>query len=359
MLESLTRKRHLFRMQTIYRAVILSFLLVFFTPLAKAAEPSIEIIEFDSKVLANNPLHDPTLRKVAVFSPKQATKSAQLPVVYYLPGFGGSAEGFIKDQAKWLKVVQKISDEVTPVRLAVVDGRTRWSCSQYVNSSAQGFYGNYIADEIVAHVEAKFPAPWKGVRRVIAGHSSGGFGALRMGMLRPKFFDGVIALSPDSDFDTTHIYLSTDPSVTNASPSQITAIMSRSVPAPKGELLYAVALSAAYAPIDWKHPGQFEWLFDVNGRFRTEIWHEWLNNDPLVIVRRDRKAFRATQAIYLEGAQLDEYKANIGARKIYEALHNRQSRCTFYEPPGKHGEHVPERLQRGIAWIFNKPVKDL
>ena len=30
----------------------------------------------------------------------------------------------------------------------------------------------------------------------------------------------------------------------------------------------------------------------------------------------------------------------------------RPSRCAFYEPPGHHGDHRSERLQRGLAWVL-------
>lgn len=320
----------------------------------------LEVIRFESRVLKNNPLHDPATRSVAIFLPSQAVPGAPLPVVYYLPGYGGSPVGFINHSNDWLHFTQSLADEIAPMALVVVDGRTRWGCGQYLNSPAQGNYEDYICDEIVSAVEAEHPAPTNGVRRIIAGHSSGGFGALRLGSSRQKLFDAVIALSPDSDFPVSHIPLVKIAAVSNAPLADIEKMESGALPPPKnGDLMYALGLSAAYAPRGFPHRGEFDWLYDRHGKFRDEIWQRWLDNDPLTIVERNPRAFASTQAVYLEGAARDEYSANIGARAIYEVLRQRPGRCAFYEPPGRHGDHVRERLQRGLEWVFDKPLRDV
>jgi|GEM_PF-355734 len=327
---------------------------------ASAGEARLEVLQFDSPALKNNPLHDPSARPVAVFLPAQATNGARLPVIYYLPGYGNSTESFIRNSNVWTQFTQKIADDITPMILVVADGKTRWGGSQYLNSAAQGNYADYVCDEIVAAVEARHPLPVAGVRRVIAGHSSGGFGALRLGMAWQKLFDAVIAMSPDSDFPTSHLPLVKVAVVAKTSPAEIEKITAGTLPVPKnGDLNYALGLSAAYAPRGPAQPGAVDWLYDAAGNFRPEIWQRWLANDPLTIVQKNPDAFAVGQAIYLEGAAQDEFAANIGARKIYTVLQTRPSRCTFYEPPGHHSDHVRERLQRGLAWVFEKPLVDI
>ncbi len=321
-----------------------------------------DVFQFPSRALKGNPLRDPDTRQVAVFLPSQYVSNSPLPIVYYLPGYGGGSEGFIKDSAKWSAFTQKLADDVSPVLFVVVDGRNRWGGSQYVNSRAQGNYADYICDEIAAQVESRYGVTSNKTKRIIAGHSSGGFGALRLGMFRPKLFDGVVALSPDSDFALSHLHLMKRPGVTNISIAEVKSIAAPaySGPTPQdGSLKYALGLSAAYAPSGWWHRGQFEWLYTADGSFREKIWQRWMENDPLTLVQKNRDAFRPTQAIYVEGPTLDSYKANVGARKIYEVLRERPARCAFYEPPGKHSDRVPERLERGLAWIFERPMQDI
>jgi S-formylglutathione hydrolase FrmB len=325
-----------------------------------AAEARLEVLQFESRALKNNPLHDPTSRPVPVFLPAQATNGVRLPVVYYLPGYGNSTERFIRESNVWLKFTQKIADEVSPVVIVMVDGKTRWGGSQFLNSAAQGNYEDYVCDEIVPAVESQHPAPAQGVRRIIAGHSSGGFGALRLGMAHHRLFDAVIAMSPDSDFPTTHFPLVKISAVSNAPLEEIKKIAAGELPLPtNGDLTYALGLSAAYAPRGALHRGEFEWLYDAHGNFREAVWQRWLNNDPLTIVKNHQDAFAPNQAIYLEGAAQDDFLANIGARKIFEVLKTGPARCTFYEPPGHHSDHVRERFQRGLEWIFHRPLTDV
>jgi len=40
-------------------------------------------------------------------------------------------------------------------------------------------------------------------------------------------------------------------------------------------------------------------------------------------------------------------------------LRSRPARCTFYEPPGRHADHVRERLQARLQWVFNRPLVDI
>ena len=320
------------------------------------AEGRLEVLELSSRALRHNPLGDPVTRRVAVFTPEQATNGVPLPVVYYLPGFGGSSESAIKDPTRWRKTTEELAAAGNPVVIAIVDAKTRWGGSQYLNSPAQGNYADYICDEIVPLVERRYRIAPGVTNRVIAGHSSGGFGALRLGMMRPRLFGGVVALSPDSYFEISHRYLATKPSVTNFWLTDFKALLKAPPGAPPkdNDLKYAVALSAAYAPRGRWHPGEFDWLCDARGKPREEVWRRWLDNDPLILVQQHRHAFRDTQAIYVEGPTEDAYKANEGARKIYEVLRARPARCTFHEPVGKHSDHVPERLERGLAWVFSR-----
>jgi enterochelin esterase family protein len=340
--------------------IALSLWLALATGIAFADGARLEVVTLESRALKNNPLHDPATRPVPIFLPAQATNGARLPVIYYLPGYGNSADNFIKNSNVWLKLTQAIADEITPMVLVVADGKTRWGGSQYLNSPAQGNYQDFVCDEIVSAAEAKYPAPMKGVRRIIAGHSSGGFGALRLGSSRQNLFDAVIALSPDSDFPTSHLPLVKIASVANMPLAEIKKIAAGKSPVPKnGDVTYALGLSAAYAPRGFFHRGEIAWLYDAQGKFREDVWQRWLDNDPLTIVQKNPRAFGVNQSVYLEGAAQDEYLANLGARKIFEVLRARPARCTFYEPPGHHSDHVRERLQRGLEWVFNRPLKDI
>jgi S-formylglutathione hydrolase FrmB len=341
------------------RPVLLSALFLALLPIAAApasCQARLEVLTVPGDTLRGNPLHDPAERRIAVFLPSQYGAGRPLPVVYWLPGFGGGPDGFIGDAAGNEMMVQSIADKGAPVVFVVIDGRTRWGCSQYIDSPGQGRYATYIAREIVPFVEAHFAVSHDRLDRIIAGHSSGGFGALRVAIQFPSVFGRCIAMSPDSDFEISHRPLAMKPEVVNTPLAQIRAWQEDATAdrptMVTGETNYIVALSAAYAPLGRSKPGRFEWLFTESGQFREEIWKRWMANDPLEIVRRDPKALKREASVYLDGGHTDSYKANIGASKISAILASRGIRTLFYESPGGHGTNKPYRIAKAILWTL-------
>ena len=319
----------------------------------------LEVLEVRSVKLKANPLGDPTTRRVAIFLPDSAKKDAPLPLVIYLPGWGGSSEDAItQGSSGWLgRAVDQLASAGLAVRIAVVDGRSRYGGSQFLNSAATGNYADYVADEITPAVEARYPvAKGAAFPRIIAGHSSGGYGALMLAMSRHAQFAAVVALSPDSDFEVTHKPIVEQQSVRAVTPAELESAMTSGEKArlpSDGVARMVMGLCANYAPAAGK-PGRFEWLYDERGGWRAEAWQRWLDLDPLHVVRKRADAFATTQRIYLDGAEHDEFGANIGARKIHEVLRERKSPVTFYESPGHHGDRLTERLVRGLAWVMGK-----
>ncbi len=314
--------------------------------IASASAAQLEVFSLTSAKLRGNPLGDPTTRRVAIFKP-DAAKDA--PLVIYLPGWGGSAEDAIAQGAGgWFgQVVDRLAEKGMPFRIAVVDGRSRYGGSQFLNSGATGDYADYVTEEIL-------PALSKDGAKscIIAGHSSGGYGALMLAISHHEKFPAVVALSPDSDFETTHKPLVETPSVRAVTRPELDAAMAPTKPAniPASLIL---GLCANYAPIAGK-PGRFEWLYDARGQWRAEAWARWIALDPLTVVRKNPDALAKTQRVYLDGAEHDEFGANIGARKIYEVLRDKIPRVTFYESPGHHSDRLAERLIRGLTWVSEK-----
>ncbi len=313
---------------------------------------------FDSKVLADNPLKDPTKRHVAVFRPA-GTREISLPLVIYLPGFGGSSDDALAHQTGWANIVKSLHEVGKDVVFAVVDGRNRYVCSQYVNSPSSGRYLDYICDELTPFIQKKENCGRGIQNRLVVGHSSGGFGALRLGMARKKLFGGVVALSPDSYFDVTHKPFTVDPAVAKIGLDKIMATASPTF-APieplGGDVGYALALCADYAG---NKDGSFNWLYDAKGHYRPETYEQWRDADPAVIAERSRKPFDPVQRVYVEGAAQDDFKANLGAQKVADELKGKGVTFTTYFPPGHHSDHLQERVVRGISWVLWAPTHDI
>ena len=322
-------------------------ILLSLAPGVRAAQ--LEVLSITSAKLRGNPLGDPVTRRIALFRPDAVKDDAASRLVVYLPGWGSSSEDAIAaGKGAWFgAVVDALAAKGMNFRIAVVDGRSRYGGSQFLNSSATGDYADFVADEIVPMLCKRGETSC-----VIAGHSSGAYGALMLAISHHEKFPAVVALSPDSDFETTHKPLAEDPSVRAVTRAQLDAAMAPEKPAHIAASLL-MGLCANYAPTAGK-PGRFEWLYDDRGQWRADTWARWIALDPLTVVRKNPDAFAKTQRVYLDGAEHDEFGANIGARKIHEVIREKVPRSTFYESPSHHADRLAERLVRGLAWVFEK-----
>jgi pimeloyl-ACP methyl ester carboxylesterase len=319
-----------------------------------ASGAQLDVLKVEGQTLRDNPLGDPPQRRAAVLSPKAVVATTPLPVVLYLPGWGGSSEDTIsQSNGGWLgRVVDDMAANGKPLRIVTVDGRSRYGGSQFVNSTATGRYADYVAHEVLAAVRAKFATT---PRAIVSGHSSGGYGALLLAMDRQTIFRAVVALSPDSDFETTHKSLVEQAAVLTVTAQDLLAAMApaRSARIPSGLAGLVMGLCANYAPRAG-HPGEFEWLYDARGQWRPEVWAKWIAADPLTQVRDRKTPFTPEQRIYLDGPEFDEFGANIGGRKIERILQQRRLQVQFHQPAGHHSDRLPERLTRGLLWVLEK-----
>ncbi|RFC42546.1 MAG: enterochelin esterase [Verrucomicrobia bacterium] len=323
------------------------------------AAPHFEAVTVPGVLLVGNPLGDPTERRVAVFTPEKTSAGAGLITVYYLPGFGGSSESFLGAGGEaFARVLQGLAEEGLPVRMVVLDCRNRWGGSQYLNSAAQGNYADYVLEEVIPFLEARLGAPASERERLVAGHSSGGFGALRLAMLKPGVFGGVVALSPDTDFEVTHRELLAQ-WAKNVSVRQLEAYKApreRCIMPSSGAVGLALGLSAAYAPKGEGAPGDFEWIYDANGKWRREVWERWLDQDPVVLARRNPKVFGGAQKVYLDGPEQDDFGAQKGARALWQVI-SAHTDSVFFEPRGGHSDYLIQRFARGVEWVFGRELR--
>ncbi len=326
------------------------------------ASPQFEAILIPGKTLEDNPLGDPIQRRVAVFTPKLPRFTSKLLTVYYLPGYGGSSEDFLgPNGSEFADTFQRLADKGMALRLVVPDCRNRWGGSQYLNSPAQGNYADYVLDEIIPQLEKHFGTPATPRDRIIAGHSSGGFGALRLAMMAPDRFGAVVALSPDTDFEVTHKPLAAEYIVKSVSPAQMASYTAArdSMIRPGSNLVQIMlGLSAAYAPKGPTEPGQFHWLYDSKGNWQEEVWQNWLEEDPVVIARRNPHVFTPYHKIYLDGAEHDEFGAQKGARVLRDLI-KPYTRVHFFESPNGHADYIEERLARGLDWVFERQLRSV
>lgn len=153
--------------------------------------------------LAGNLLGDPTRQPVWVYLPPGYDEEAgrRYPTLYLL-------HGVLDDPSVWFEpvyqgmTIQSTMDslvaagEVAPMIVVMPNGRNALGGSYYQDSPVIGNWSDFIARDVVAHVDRHYRTIRAPEARAIAGHSMGGYGALRAGMLHPEVFSVVYGMNP-------------------------------------------------------------------------------------------------------------------------------------------------------------------
>ena len=81
------------------------------------------------------------------------------------------------------------------IPVVLPDTRTKLGGSWYVNSVTGGAWEDFVARDLVAHVDSTYRTIAERGSRGIAGQSMGGYGALRIAMNHPDTFGSVAGIS--------------------------------------------------------------------------------------------------------------------------------------------------------------------
>ncbi|MGH7543038.1 MAG: alpha/beta hydrolase [Gemmatimonadota bacterium] len=152
--------------------------------------------------LAGNILGDPTIQPAWVYLPPGYDDAGKrYPVLYLL-------HGVLDDPSVWIEpvyqgmTIQATMDSlieagaVRPMIVVMPNGRNALGGSYYRNSPVTGGWGEFIARDVVRHVDAGYRTLASAGGRAIAGHSMGGLGAIWAGMLHPEVFSVVYGMNP-------------------------------------------------------------------------------------------------------------------------------------------------------------------
>ena len=291
----------------------------------------VEIHAFESRVLVGNPAGDPHVRRVPVWLPPSydAEPRRRYPVLFVLTGFSGRGRMLLND-SPWSPALDDRLDALVAAgcgEMIVVmpDCCTRFGGSQYLNSAATGRYADHLLDELVPWVDATWRTHADRDHRGVAGKSSGGFGALTLGMTRPDVFAAVASHSGDLYFD--YCYRVDAPGACSVlqRAGGAKAFLERFESRPqKGKddfmTLNILGMAASYSPDPAAELG-VALPFDLEtGAFRGDVWARWLTHDPLLRLPERADALRSLKLLYLDCGSKDEFHLHHGARLFVREL---------------------------------------
>jgi pimeloyl-ACP methyl ester carboxylesterase len=117
-------------------------------------------------------------------------EARKYPVVYEIPGFGGSHFG---------AALRRNSTDVAGVDMIWVELDPCCPLGHHVfaDSANNGPCGQALIEELIPHIEKTFRGLGTPSGRFVTGHSSGGWSSLWLQVTYPDFFGGVWSTSPD------------------------------------------------------------------------------------------------------------------------------------------------------------------
>ncbi|WP_100010000.1 alpha/beta hydrolase [Lentibacillus sediminis] len=145
--------------------------------------------EFFSEVLVKNMTMSVILPQKGKFYPESESAADRYPTLFLLHGFSDN-------HMTWLQNTS-LERYAADYRLAIVMPSAD---NSYYNDMANGSkYWTYLTEEIPAAARSFFPLSEKREDNFVAGHSMGGFGALKWGLNYPEQFAAVASLSGVTD----------------------------------------------------------------------------------------------------------------------------------------------------------------
>jgi enterochelin esterase family protein len=289
-------------------------------------QASVLRVQHHGAALQGNPLGDPVDRDVFVYLPpgREEKDCAGLPLILLLPGFAGRGRGMLGDNLYSPSIDDRMTALIEggcpPVVLALADCSTKLGGSQYINSKGVGQYQDYLVKDLVPLLKDRLGTGLTGV----AGKSSGGYGALRLGMEASDVFSAVACHSGDCYFE--YGYLPDIPKAAAAiaragSVAEFLSEFHRKEKKSSEQIitLSMLAMSACYSP---RADGNgFELPFDEsNGAYRPEVFARWLDHDPYMMVRQFALALKSLKLLFLDVGSRDEFHLQLGARLLRDRL---------------------------------------
>jgi enterochelin esterase-like enzyme len=313
---------------------------------------TVERITVHGKSLEGNLEGDSPDRDVLVYLPPSyaADQARRFPVVYLLHGYGVRETTFTEQLATLpangdrLDAAQGFSSAIYVMPSAY----TLHKGSMYSDSVTTGNWEKFIAEDLVAYMDGHYRTLPTRMSRGLAGHSMGGYGALKIGMKRPDVF-GSLYLMSSCCLDAT---ANPDPARFKEAEAIKTREQAEEAAKARGfGVSTTLAEAAAWSP----NPNNPPLFFDLpvkDGKVRPDIVAKWVANAPLEMLDKYADNLKKYYSIGIEvGKQDSLLRSN---QQLHEAMVRLNIRHGYEEYEGDHTNHVKERVDRNLLPFFSR-----
>ncbi len=322
---------------------------------AQTPQGKIQSFVINSKALQNTGGEDPN-RKVSIYLPPDYDSNTQrYPVIYYLHGFMGKDN--ITDNMKAILDAGINKNKIRPFIFVQADHYTLFEGSFYSNSSLTGNWDTFESKELIEYVDKNFRTIANRESRGIAGHSMGGYGAFKIGMLHPEVFSSIYALSPGL------VAMVKEFGPNSTSFKEVQAIKNKEELAKTYYPKVLVAVGRAWSPNANKPPFFCDFPFYYeNGlqKINQQVLEKWEANMPLYMVDKYAENLRKLTSIKLDWGRNDAARFPIQNGMLSQRMENLGINHFAEEYIGDHGNKIwttDGRVLNVVLPFFNDYLK--
>ena len=168
---------------------------------ALAQTGRVERIQVSGKSLEGNLLGQNASPEVSVYLPPgyDRERRRRYAVVYVLHGYSGTDLNWFGEMPTWdgrgAADRTMAAGSVEEMIVVMPNCMNAYGGCMYANSAATGYWEDYVADDLVAYIDANYRTIPDRTARGLTGHSMGGYGVWLIGMHRPDVFSALYSLS--------------------------------------------------------------------------------------------------------------------------------------------------------------------
>ena len=308
---------------------------------------TLEKITVHGKSLEGNLSGDTADRTVYVYLPPSyaGNRKRHYPVVYFLHGFGATAERYLQFLALPASIDRALSaGTLQDMILVMPDAMTAYGGSMYSDSITTGDWEAFVAHDLVSYIDGHYRSIPRREARGLAGHSMGGYGTLRIGM---KYSDTFVALYSMSGccLDPRGAGAADPPfeKLTTAEEVAKISILGRTT----------LAASAAWAP-NAARPPFFMDLPTQDGQPQTDVLARYTANAPSVMVAQYAAQLKKYRAIMMDIGLQDRL---IGGNAATDrALTRVGVPHSYVNYEGDHMNRIAERFEQQVIPFFSREL---
>jgi len=272
-----------------------------------------------------------------------AAGNHEYPVIYFLIGEKYNHPSYGQIFSVLDDLIQR--EMILPIILVIPDGTVPpYLSSVYTNSDLYGNFEDFIAYDLVDFIDSNYRTIPDQKKRSIMGHSTGGYGAMKLALKHPDIFSGIASHSGELDLNML-VSLWAD---------RVLAEYSGSPPYyyyPDAGVwsFYTTMLAGAFSPDLNDPPYYVDFPLDRNGKIDNSVLAKWHHHNPAQLAAQFDKNWKLS--IYFDCGTNDELDLFPMNSAFADSLDSLGMVCEFQSYTGDHFDQLPARFPISLSFL--------